>query len=33
MGIVKKQFSTFTVSYADVEIDFDNFKFRKLLKL
>ena len=25
MGIVKKQFSTFTVSYADVEITPDNF--------
>lgn len=27
MAIVKKQFSTFTVSYADVEIDSDNFKY------
>lgn len=25
MGIIKKQFSTFTVSYADVEITPDNF--------
>ena len=26
-GIIKKQFSTFTVSYADVEIDSDNFRY------
>lgn len=25
MGIIKKQFSTFTVSYADVEINSNNF--------